>query len=86
MGNVLYVMTFKPNNMDILTFRNWKNNCVKVIFKFGEGVKVISFGIEIINTNDIVIIYDLIHKQNILYRYFKNNFETIQNNYLTKPK
>lgn len=65
----------------ILTFREWKNEFVKVNFDLNGKVTVTSFDKEIINTKDKKVVEDLKDKQVTLYHFFSNNFETIQKNY-----
>lgn len=65
----------------ILTFREWKNEFVKVNFVLNGKVGVTSFDKEIINTKDNKVVEDLKDKQVTLYDYYRKNFETIQKNY-----
>lgn len=67
---------------NILTFREWKNEFVKVTFDLVGGVTVTSFDIRIIKSNDNDIINDLKDKQKILLNYYKKGFNPIQKKYL----
>jgi hypothetical protein len=66
---------------NILTFREWKNEFVKVNFDLNGKVIVTSFDIRIINTNDSQIVDDLKDKQKTLLDYYKKYFDSIQHKY-----
>ena len=70
--------------MNILTFREWNENFVKVNFElegFG-GVEVHSFDKRIYSSLDRTIVKDLlINTSKVLLKLYRNNFDIIQHDY-----
>jgi hypothetical protein len=74
---------------EILTFREWNENFVKVNFEldgFG-GIEVYSFNKRIYSSLDKTIVKDLlIETSKVLLKLYRVNFDTIQNEYQTLIK
>ena len=69
---------------NILTFRDWSENFVKVKFELGGfgGVEVHSFDERIYSSLDKTIVKDLLISTNkVLLKLYRSNFDTIQNEF-----
>jgi hypothetical protein len=68
--------------MEILTFREWNENFVKVIFDLEGGVEIKSFDKTILKIKSPKVFNGLLENQSkMLLKHYKDNFDTIQSQY-----
>lgn len=68
--------------MEILTFREWNENFVKIIFDLEGGVEIRSFNKTILKIKNAKIVNGLLENQSImLLKHYKDNFDKIQSQY-----
>ena len=68
--------------MEILTFREWNENFVKVIFDLEGGVEIKSFDKTILKIKSAKIVNGLLEEQSkMLLKHYKDNFDKIQSQY-----
>ena len=64
---------------EILTFREWQENFVKVYFDLNENVKITSFDKTILNFKNPKLVDGLLENQSkMLLKHYKDNFDKIQ--------
>jgi hypothetical protein len=69
--------------MEILTFREWNENFVKVIFDLEGGVEIKSFDKTILKIKSAKIVNGLLENQSkMLLKHYSDNFDKIQSQYL----
>ncbi len=65
--------------MEILTFREWNENFVKVLFDLDGGVEITSFDKTILKMKNAKIVNGLLENQSgMLLKHYKDNFDKIQ--------
>jgi hypothetical protein len=65
--------------MEILTFREWQENFVKIIFDLDGGVEIKSFDKTILKMRNAKIVNGLLEDQSkMLLKHYKDNFDKIQ--------
>ena len=65
--------------MEILTFREWQENFVKVLFDLDGGVEIKSFDKTILKMRNVKIVNGLLEDQSkMLLKHYKDNFDKIQ--------
>jgi hypothetical protein len=65
--------------MEILTFREWQENFVKIIFDLDGGVEIKSFDKTILKMKNAKIVNGLLEDQSkMLLKHYKDNFDKIQ--------
>lgn len=65
--------------MEILTFREWQENFVKIIFDLDGGVEIKSFDKTILKMRNVKIVNGLLEDQSkMLLKHYKDNFDKIQ--------
>jgi hypothetical protein len=68
--------------MEILTFREWNENFVKVLFDLDGGVEIKSFDKTILKMRNVKIVNGLLENQSgMLLKHYKDNFDKIQNQF-----
>ncbi len=68
--------------MEILTFREWNENFVKVLFDLDGGVEITSFDKTILKMKNAKIVNGLLENQSgMLLKHYKDNFDKIQNQF-----
>jgi len=68
--------------MEILTFREWNENFVKVLFDLDGGVEIKSFDKTILKMRNAKIVNGLLENQSgMLLKHYKDNFDKIQNQF-----
>jgi hypothetical protein len=68
--------------MEILTFREWSENFVKVIFDLEGGVEIKSFNKTILKVKTPKIVNGLLEEQSkMLLKHYTDNFDKIQSQY-----
>ncbi len=68
--------------MEILTFREWNENFVKVLFDLDGGVVIKSFDKTILKMRNVKIVNGLLENQSgMLLKHYKDNFDKIQNQF-----
>jgi len=68
--------------MEILTFREWNENFVKVIFDLEGGVEIKSFDKTILKIKSAKIVNGLLEDQSkMLLKHYKDNFDKIQSQF-----
>jgi hypothetical protein len=65
--------------MEILTFREWNENFVKVLFDLDGGVEIKSFDKTILRMRNVKVVNGLLEDQSkMLLKHYKDNFDKIQ--------
>ena len=68
--------------MEILTFREWNENFVKVLFDLDGGVEIKSFDKTILKIKNVKVVNGLQENQSgKLLKHYKDNFDKIQNQF-----
>jgi hypothetical protein len=68
--------------MEILTFREWNENFVKVLFDLDGGVEIKSFDKTILKIKNVKVVNGLLENQSgMLLKHYKDNFDKIQNQF-----
>ncbi len=68
--------------MEILTFREWQENFVKIIFDLDGGVEIKSFDKTILKMKNVKVVNGLLENQSgMLLKHYKDNFDKIQNQF-----
>jgi hypothetical protein len=68
--------------MEILTFREWQENFVKIIFDLDGGVEIKSFDKTILKIKNVKVVNGLLENQSgMLLKHYKDNFDKIQNQF-----
>jgi len=69
--------------MEILTFREWNENFVKVLFDLDGGVEITSFDKTILKMKNAKIVNGLLENQSgMLLKHYKDNYGNKVINYL----